>query len=172
MVIIMEIVMLCAKVFFVRILDVTLGTFRTILTVKSKKLQASLIGFFEVLVWFLVVREALNSDIDSIWVAVFYSLGFATGTYLGGTLSEKLISGNSTLQVITKNRKIIDVVSGSGYGVTVVEAKGYNDSQKYMLVIEVSNKNIDDVKAIIKKLDKDAFIVVTETKLVHNGYIK
>ena len=168
----MEVILLCIKVFFVRILDVTLGTFRTILTVKSKTLQASILGFFEVLVWFLVVREALNSDIDSIWVAIFYSAGFAVGTYLGGMLSQRFIQGNSTLQVITKNRKVIDVISGSGYGVTVINAKGYNEAKKYMLVIEVDNKNIPDVKEIIKKLDKSAFIVVTETKLVHNGYIK
>ena len=168
----MAVALLCIKVFFVRILDVTLGTFRTILTVKSKTLQASILGFIEVLIWFLVVKEALNTDIDSIWVAIFYSAGFATGTYLGGKLSQKFIQGNSTMQVITKNRKVIDVVSGSGYGVTVVNAKGYNDAKKYMLIIEVNNKNINDVKEIVKKLDKNAFIVITETKLVQNGYIK
>ena len=168
----MEIALLCLKVFFVRILDVTLGTLRTILTVKWKTIQASMIGFCEVLVWFVVVKEALNTDVDSIWIAVFYSAGFATGTFLGGKLSQKFIQGNSTIQVITKNRKIIDVISGSGYGVTVIDAKGYNNSKKYMLVIEVDNKNIPDIKEIIKKLDKHAFIVVTETKLVQNGYIK
>lgn len=168
----MELLFLCLKIFFVRILDVTLGTFRTILTVKAKTWQASILGFCEVLIWFLVVKEALNTDIDSIWIAIFYSAGFATGTFLGGKLSQKFISGNSTLQVITKNRKIIDVISGSGYGVTVIDAKGYNNSKKYMLVIEVNNKNITDIKEIIKKLDKNAFIVVTETKLVQNGYIK
>jgi len=168
----MELLFLCLKVFFVRILDVTLGTFRTILTVKTKPIQASMIGFIEVLIWFLVVKEALNTDINSIWVAIFYAGGFATGTFLGGKLSQKFISGNSSLQVITKNKKIIDVISGSGYGVTVIDAKGYNDSQKYMLLIEVNNKNISDVKNIIKKLDKQAFIIVTETKLVQNGYIK
>ena len=35
------------------------------------------------------VKEALNTDIDSIWIAVFYSAGFATGTFLGGKLSQK-----------------------------------------------------------------------------------
>ena len=33
----MEIALLCLKVFFVRILDVTLGTFRTILTDKNRQ---------------------------------------------------------------------------------------------------------------------------------------
>jgi uncharacterized protein YebE (UPF0316 family) len=168
----MELLFLCIKVFFVRITDVTMGTFRTILTVKAKPIQASMIGFIEVLIWFLVVKEALNTDSNSIFVAISYAGGFATGTYLGGKLSQKFISGNSSLQVITKNRKIIDVISGSGYGVTVIDAKGYNDSKKYMLLIEVNNKNLKDIKNIIKKLDKQAFIIVTETKLVQNGYIK
>ena len=168
----MELLFLCIKVFFVRITDVTMGTFRTILTVKAKPIQASMIGFIEVLIWFLVVKEALNTDSNSIFVAIAYAGGFATGTFLGGKLSQKFISGNSSLQVITKNKKIIDVISGSGYGVTVIDAKGYNDAQKYMLLIEVNNKNIGDIKNIIKKLDKQAFIIITETKLVQNGYIK
>ena len=168
----MELLFLCIKVFFVRITDVTMGTFRTILTVKAKPIQASMIGFIEVLIWFLVVKEALNTDSNSIFVAIAYSGGFATGTFLGGKLSQKFISGNSSLQVITKNKKIIDVISGSGYGITVIDAKGYNDAKKYMLLIEVNNKNIGDVKNIIKKLDKQAFIIITETKLVQNGYIK
>ncbi len=168
----MELLFLCIKVFFVRITDVTMGTFRTILTVKAKPIQASMIGFIEVLIWFLVVKEALNTDSNSIFVAISYAGGFATGTFLGGKLSQKFISGNSSLQVITKNKKIIDVISGSGYGITVIDAKGYNDAKKYMLLIEVNNKNISDVKNIIKKLDKQAFIIITETKLVQNGYIK
>lgn len=168
----MELLFLCIKVFFVRITDVTMGTFRTILTVKAKPIQASMIGFIEVLIWFLVVKEALNTDSNSIFVAISYAGGFATGTFLGGKLSQKFISGNSSLQVITKNKKIIDVISGSGYGITVIDAKGYNDAKKYMLLIEVNNKNIGDVKNIIKKLDKQAFIIITETKLVQNGYIK
>ena len=92
----MEVLFLCLKIFFVRILDVTMGTFRTILTVKSKPVQACLIGFIEALIWFLVVKEALNTDSDSIFIALAYAGGFATGTYLGGKLSQKLISGNST----------------------------------------------------------------------------
>ena len=46
----MELFILCVKIFFVRILDVSLGTVRMIITVKGNKLVASLIGFFEILV--------------------------------------------------------------------------------------------------------------------------
>lgn len=168
----MELLILCLKIFFARIIDVTLGTFRTILTVKSKAIQACLIGFVEALIWFLVVREALNTDSTSLWIAISYAAGYASGTLLGGKLSQKIIGGKSTMQIITDNKKIIDVISGSGYGITVVDAKGYNNSPKYMLIVETKNRNIKDLNNIIKKIDHDAFIVITETKVAHNGFIK
>ena len=68
----MELFILCIKIFFVRILDVSLGTLRTMITVKGKMFYASLIGFVEILIWFLIVREALNTDNTSIFVALSY----------------------------------------------------------------------------------------------------
>ena len=40
---------LCLKIFFVRIIDVSLGTIRTLFTVKGKKLIASAIGLLKYL---------------------------------------------------------------------------------------------------------------------------
>ena len=98
----MSIFYLCIKIFLTRIIDVTLGTFRTILTVKDKVLVSSVIGFFEVLIWFLIAKEALETN-SSILIGVFYALGFASGTYIGGIISRKLIKGNLQVQIITKN---------------------------------------------------------------------
>ena len=53
----MELLLLCFKIFFVRIIDVSLGTFRTMETVKGKTKEATIIGFFELLVWFLTARH-------------------------------------------------------------------------------------------------------------------
>ena len=85
---IMEILILCIKIFCVRIVDVSMGTFRTIVTVKGQKLLASMIGFVEVFIWFVIVKEALSTDSTSIFIAFAYAGGYATGTYLGSLLSE------------------------------------------------------------------------------------
>lgn len=164
---------LCIKIFMVRILDVSLGTIRTIVTVKDKKKEAALIGFFEVLVWFLIVKEALNTDNTSIWIAVFYSLGFATGTYIGSYLSNKYIKGNYGVQVITstKNDLLVKTLRSEGYAVSVLDVRGHNEfRKKYMLFIEIDKKNFDSLTHIIKTYDENAFIVVNETKFVQNGY--
>ena len=66
----MELLILCFKIFFVRIIDVSLGTFRTMETVKGKTKEATIIGFFELLIWFLIVKEALNTTSNSIFIAI------------------------------------------------------------------------------------------------------
>ena len=63
---------LCKKIFFVRIIDVSLGTIRTIMTVKNKRFIAAFIGFFEVLIWFLIVRKALDKNDSQILIALFF----------------------------------------------------------------------------------------------------
>lgn len=163
---------LCLKIFFVRILDVSLGTIRTMITVKGKALLASLVGFFEIFVWFVIVREALNTDNTSIWIAISYSLGFMTGTYIGSKLSEKFIKGNLSVQVITENINLISKLRDDGYAVSVLNIKGKNENDKYMLLIEINNTSFDHLKDNIKKIDNKAFIVVHDTKYVQNGYIK
>lgn len=171
----MELLFLCIKIFCVRILDVSLGTIRTIITVKGRNLLASMVGFIEVFIWFLIVREALNTDNTSIFIAISYSLGFATGTYIGGVISDKFISGNLSVQVVTskKDDNMIKVLRKEGYGVSVVDVKGKDDTkEKYMLFIEIDKKNISHLKNIIKSLDSKSFIVVNETKYVQNGYFK
>ena len=87
----MTLFLLCLKIFFVRIIDVSLGTVRTLITVKGRTLLASMVGFIEVFVWFVIVKEALNTTETSLWIAIAYSLGFATGTYLGCYLSDRFI---------------------------------------------------------------------------------
>ena len=87
----MNILRMCIIIFFARVIDVSLATFVTVLTVKGKRALATIIGFIDVLIWFLVVKEALNTDIKSIWIAFSYAGGYALGTFIGTTLSNKLI---------------------------------------------------------------------------------
>lgn len=164
---------LCLKIFFVRILDVSLGTIRTMFVVRGKKSISSMIGFFEILVWFLVVKEALQTESNSIFIAISYSLGFATGNYIGALLSDKLITGNVSVQVFTNNNNLEKILREHGYGVSSVVYTGYEEeAHKHMLFINVDKKKEKALRELIKKNDKEAFIIVNETKYVENGYFK
>ena len=168
----MDILFLCLKIFFVRIIDVSLGTARTIIMVKGKGFIASLIGFIEVFVWFMIVREALNTQESGILIAISYSLGFAVGTFIGSILSDKFIEGNLGVEVITEKKEIANAIRKNNYAVSVVDVNGQDDIKKYMLIIEIKNKKLDELKKLIEELDKNAFIMISETKLVQNGYFK
>ncbi|MDD2377642.1 MAG: DUF5698 domain-containing protein [Bacilli bacterium] len=171
----MTLLWLCIKIFFIRILDVSLGTVRMIMTVKGRKVIGSTIGFIEILIWFLVVKEALSTDNTSIWIAIAYSGGFATGTFIGGLISERFVQGNLSVQAVLQEQsdEIVDAIRAAGFAVSVVEVMGRDtEHKKYMLLIEINKKQFNQLRALIKKLDPKAFITVKETQYVLNGFIK
>ena len=162
---------MCIKIFFARVIDVSLGTFRTINTVKGRDLVAALIGIIEITVWFLVVKEALNTDNNSFWIVASYAIGFAVGTYIGGKISKIFIKSNLEVQVILSNKddNVVQKIRDNGYGVTAIEVKG-TKNLKYMLYIQIRNNTLENLKKLVRNLDSKAFIVVNETKYVENGY--
>ena len=173
MVIIM--VLTCLKIFLARIVDVSLGTIRTVLVVKGKNITPAIVAFFEVLIWFVVAREALNTDLNSILIPIFYALGYATGTYIGTFITSKVVDGLIGVQVITKstNNKMLKEMRNQGFGVSVVDLKKNNDNHKKdMLIIELNKKRLKELTHIIRTNDPDAFVVINETKYVQNGLLK
>lgn len=165
---------LCLKIFLARIIEVSLGTIVTVLTVKNKRIIATILGFIDVIIWFMVVREALMTNVKSFWIALCYANGYAIGTYLGATLSNKLINGKISMQVILDDvkKEKIDDIRNKGFAVSQVDCIGKDDSKKTMLFIEVDNKNLDSLQRSIKQIDKNAFIVINESKAVVNGFFK
>lgn len=169
----MSIFYLCLKIFFTRIIDVTLGTLRTIVTVKDKILLASIIGFFEVLIWFLIAREALEMEENAILIGIIYALGFAAGTYIGGLISRIFIKGTLSIQIITTNasQKWVEDLRSNGFAVSVIDINHKkNEADKYMLFLEINKKDFNKLHKLIKSYDQNAFIVINESKKVINGY--
>lgn len=164
---------LCLTVFFCRILDVSLGTIRTLFTVKSKIWYAGLIGFIELLVWFLVVREALSSDESSIWVAIAYAAGYASGTIIGGLLSRIFIKTNQEVQVVTSNtsEEFMQELKDNNFACTITPARGLMDpKERLMYYFVIDSKRFNELKAILLKHDPKAFITVNEANRLLNGY--
>lgn len=171
----LSLLFLCLKIFFARILDVSLATVRTMLTVKGKSKTAACVGFIEIIIWFLVVRTAFNSDEAGIILAIAYAGGFATGTYIGGLISSRFIKGTVTVQIVTssKDDALISSIRNAGFAVTVVNVNESEYSgERYMLFSQIASDRLDEFKALINEKDDKAFIIVQESKYVYNGFIK
>ena len=164
----------CLTIFLARITDVTICTFRNMIMGRKDGIIIPLLAFCEAFVWFIAVRKALNTNLNSIFIPICYSLGYATGTYLGGFLSHKLVKEISSVEVVTKknNYKLIDKLRDAGYAVEVISLKDNLGTNKDMLIIDVKSNLLKEIIKLIKDTDKNAFIVVKDTKIVHNGYIK
>ncbi len=167
---------MCLKIFFARIIDVTLGTVRTVLVVRGRKNTAAMIAFVEVLIWFLIAREALTTDVTSWLIPICYAGGYATGTYIGSYITVNFMESLIGVQVTTKEdgcEKLIKEIRDAGFGVSVIDLKNPSDSHnKKMLMIQLNKSKLKTLTHIIRKNDKDAFVVINDTKYVQNGIIK
>ncbi len=170
----MELLTLCIKIFVGRLVDVTLSTLVSISVVKGQRKKATVLGFIDVFIWFIIVREALNTELQSIWIALCYAGGYAAGTFCGSLISQLTNKGTVSVQVITKDEKnkVTKSIKESGFTASIMECKGlYNGDINYMIYAQIENKRLKEFKELITKTDKNAFITVTESKEMLNGYL-
>lgn len=175
----MDLLLLCLKIFFCRILDVSLGTTRLVVVVKGKNLLGGLIAICEGLIWFLVVREALLFQADSslayFAIALAYAAGFASGTFVGGKCADKFFGGNVKVQIVTsgKNDDLLKAIKDAGYAMTIIDINtSLFGKKKYMIFSEIKSRQLADFKDLVYSWDEKAFITVQETKCVYNGFFK
>lgn len=167
-----NIVFLCIAVFFARIIDTSLATIRTVMVVKDRTILAFIFAFFEVFVWFMIVREALTSVENVLLLAMAYSLGYACGVMVGMYITDKFIVSNVSVNIVVKQKKeVVDALINHNFAVSVSRIKGKDlISNKYMIFVATTSKRIEELKKIITDIDDHAFIVVSENKSVLGGY--
>ena len=62
-------------------------------------------------------------------------------------------------------------IRNAGFAITVLDANGSEYSgEKYMIVADVDKTSLSEYKSLVKELDKDAFILVLDTKNYFGGY--
>lgn len=157
------------KVFLSRIVDVCIGTIRTMYVIKGSRIVSTILAFFEVLIWFYAAKLVFTTD-SNIYVVIFYSLGFALGSYLGSLITDLFIDGIYNIEVISDKITLDDVYKIKKHDIGLSVLKTIDD--KYILHIVVRKKRYNYLLKLLKKFDSNAFVIVNDSKLVLNGYIK
>ena len=80
-------------VFFARIIDVSVGTFRTISIVHGRTKIAFFLAIIEISVWLIVLSQVLPRVVEKPLLGVFYAFGFATGNVVGILVEKRLAMG-------------------------------------------------------------------------------
>ena len=112
-------------IFLLRIVDVSLATLRMLLAVRGIKMVAPIIGFFEVLVWVVAVGTVIQ-HLDSPLHLVGYAGGFATGTFVGLLIEERMALGMASIRIVSRfgGVELAEALREQGYGVTEFSGQG------------------------------------------------
>lgn len=167
----MELIVGYILIFVARLIDVSMGTMRTLMVVQGRKCVAAIIGFFEITIYVLVLGKVVN-NLDNIFNLLSYSLGYATGNYVGIMIENKIALGKLAVRAILKsedNSELIEILRGAGFGVTVVSGKG-KEGMREILDIIIERKNLNDLQKIFAKYDETAFVMVNNINPIRGGY--
>jgi uncharacterized protein YebE (UPF0316 family) len=154
-------------IFLARICDVSLDTLRIIFISKGYKFVAPVIGFFEILIWIVVITRIMQ-NLDNWLCYVAYAGGFATGNFIGMLLDEKLAIGYEMVRVITKKdaHGLTNALRKAGYGVTSVDAMGMQ-GEVGILYIVINRKKLNEIIAIINEYNPNAFYTIENINFVN-----
>jgi uncharacterized protein YebE (UPF0316 family) len=167
-------VILPLLIFLARVADVSMETIRVIYISRGIKYLAPIIAFFEIVIW-LLAMEVVMSDLSNVANFFAFAFGFATGTYVGLVIEEKLSIGMVILRIITtdepSNEGIVTFLAGEHFGVTHLDAQG----SRGMVRIILSLVNRTDVPRITEFLHENfphAFFSIEDVRYANEGVFR
>ena len=162
-----EILLIGIVIFGARIIDVTVGTLRTIVTVQGRMRLAFALGFIEVTLWVTVISALVKYIHDAPWLALFYGLGFATGNVAGIAAERKLALGHVALRAFTRTAAaaMAQRLRAAGQVVTTFAGDGRDGPVTEVLVV-CRRKDARWVLNIVRAEDPGAFYIVEHAREV------
>jgi len=156
-------------IFIARVMDVSLGTLRFIFLSKGYRKLAPLLGFLEVLIWVIAVREVLL-NLRNIACFLAYGAGFAAGNYVGMWLEEKLSIGTVLLRVVMRNSYAVftEFMKENNYGYTLVDGEGTVERVKILFSV-LKRKNLNHVIETLSRTNPRAFYTIEAIRSVGEG---
>jgi uncharacterized protein YebE (UPF0316 family) len=156
-------------IFCARVCDMSLDTIRVIFVSKGIKYLPPIIGFIEVIIWLVAIGQVMN-NLTNVVCYLAYGAGFATGTFVGMAIEEKLSLGLTSVRIITKEDPavLVQYLRQHNYGVTSIDAAGGTGKVKLVFTI-IKRQDLAHVVSIIKQFNPNAFYSIEEVKSVAEG---
>ena len=162
-------------VFLAKTIEVSIATIRLVYVNKGERVKGAILGFFEVLIWILVVSSVLHNITDDPFKIFAYAAGFSLGNYLGVSIESKIAVGLASIQIVVNEEDgdiLASILRDNEFGVTIINGKGKNDSKKDLLFIQLKRRRIPTAIKLIKDTDPKAYISVNDVKSIVGGFIK
>lgn len=153
-------------IFVARIGDVSINTLRIMFMMNGKKNIVPILGFFEALIWLLAIGQIFQ-NVDNPLSYLAYAGGFATGTYVGMTLDEKLALGRVLVRVITPKTSplLLEFMKERNYRFTNVGAEGRYGKVNLLFTV-MKRDQLTEFISKVKELEEKAFYTIESVKRV------
>jgi uncharacterized protein YebE (UPF0316 family) len=149
-----------------RVSDVSINTLRFMFMMNGKKNIVPILGFFEALIWLLAIGQIFQ-NVDNPLSYLAYAGGFATGTYVGMTLDEKLALGRVLVRVITPKPMptLLEFMKEKNYRFTNVGGEGRYGKVNLLFTV-MKRDQLQEFIAMVKATDEKAFYTIESVKRV------
>ena len=156
-------------IFAARVCDVTLGTMRIIFTSRGMRNWAPVLGFVETFIWIVAVSSIVKHA-QNVAAFIGYASGFATGTYVGMMIENRLAMGTLTVRAIIRRdpKELIETLHNAGFGVTAVDGHGSSGDVK-IIYSTVKRADLPAIINIFHQTLPGAFISVEEVRSTEQG---
>lgn len=158
-------------VFLLKTIEAFASTISTILLIDEKRFLGSILTFVQVMIWFLIIRMALDSN-NSILIALTYAGGYSIGSYLASFITTKYSKKKLLVQIITNKNDVLDKIKKKGYSASIVDARGLYGSENFIIFSFINNKRKNEIVKLVKEVDSKAFISINQNKELINGYFR
>lgn len=157
--------LVCLLIVLARITDVSLGTIRTMFVFNGRRDVAFILGFFEVLVWVLVVSKVIT-NLNNPLYAVAYAFGYAAGNYVGMTIESWVAFGEQVVRIFTREgARVAAALREDNWRVTEFNGTG-RDGPLSILLIQSPRRKSVSVIAQARALDPQCYYIVDDVRQV------
>jgi len=153
-------------IFFARVCDVSLDTMRIINVNGNNKWAATILGFFQTLIWLFAMQQIME-NLTNFFYYFAYAGGFALGNYTGLIIQDKLVKGTVLVRVIADHnlKTLSEKLYLKNIKSTQMEGTAHEVDNKTFISLIISNRRkADMVIDIIEDTCPGAFYSVQDVR--------
>jgi uncharacterized protein YebE (UPF0316 family) len=147
-------------IFLARISDVSINTIRIIYVLGGRRWTATILGFFESLIWLMAIRQIFE-HMDNWMCYVAYPAGFASGIFVGMIIEERIAYGKVIVRIITRRdiTQLLNYLNEKKNRYTHVNANGPEGHENLVFTV-LQRENLEALLLTLKDILPSAFYTV------------
>jgi uncharacterized protein YebE (UPF0316 family) len=165
-------ILLPLLIFLARVADVTVATVKLMFVVNNARKAAAFLGFFEALITIIALSRIMQ-DASNFLAIIMYAAGFATGTFVGMYIEEKMAYGSVLIRIISKHipQELLNFLVRNQYHYSMVDANDQSGNTQILFTV-CKRSNLHKFLNNLESIDPQALYTIESVKQVSQEFLK